>query len=184
MLASTHLPHPHSASSSPSSTEPNTYPLQPTSLRSFLTERVRKHIEQKLTTIYKDISYEANMLRQTADEEFLESVAEEKLDIDQRKEDALHDLSVRTDKMLNEKLHEFSDVLDDLFEQRVEDASDAVEAKQLDVDVSCAKIMGRLDARAEKTAVRDSRAARDGKRRAARYRRRGRSASMRWAIRP
>jgi hypothetical protein len=176
MLASTHLPHPHSASSSPSPTEPNTHLLRPTSLRSFLTERVHQHIEQKLTTIYEDISYEANMLRQTADEEFLESVAEEKLDIDLRKEDALHDLSVRTDKMLNEKLHEFSDVLDDLFEQRVEDASDAVEAKQLDVDVSWAKIIARLDARAEKTAVRDGRAAGDEKRRAGRYCWRGRSA--------
>jgi hypothetical protein len=172
MLASFDLPHSDS-SSSPSSTAPNTHP-QSTSLRSFLTERVNKHIDKKLTTIYDDISYEANMLRQTADEEFLESVAEEKLDINMRKEDALRDFGLQTDKMLHEKLDEFSDVLDDLFEQRVEDAYDA---RDSNMDASRTKTMaGRLDTRAETTAVRDGRAAGERKRKSSRYRWRGRSA--------
>jgi hypothetical protein len=114
------------------------------------------------------------MLRQTADEEFLESVAEEKLDINMRKEDALRDFGLQTDKMLHEKLDEFSDVLDDLFEQRVEDAYDA---RDSNMDASRTKTMaGRLDTRAETTAVRDGRAAGERKRKSSRYRWRGRSA--------
>jgi uncharacterized protein YaaR (DUF327 family) len=172
MLASFNLPDSDSASS-PSSTAPNTHP-QSTSLRSILTERVNKHIDKKLTTIYDDICHEANMLRQTVDEEFLESVAEEKLDIDMRKEDALRDFGMQTDKMLHEKLDEFNDVLDDLFEQRVEDAYDAREAE---MDASRAKTMARrLDTRAETTAVRDGRAAGERKRKSSRYRRHGRLA--------
>jgi hypothetical protein len=86
-----------SASLSPSSIESSTHSTSATSLksirrlRSLLTARVAAYAERRLHAICEDIEYDANCLRQTADEEFLAIVAEEKLDIEQRQQNALED---------------------------------------------------------------------------------------------
>ncbi|EUC27969.1 hypothetical protein COCCADRAFT_110377 [Bipolaris zeicola 26-R-13] len=128
----------HSRSVSPSSSssiDPNTHPkVAPPiksihQLRSLLTKRAVKHTEKKLSTIFNDMQYDANSLRLAADEEFLEIVAEEKLDIKQRKEDALEELGDEIDNVVQEKLVALSDELDRLVEQAREMVENAIDAR-------------------------------------------------------
>ncbi|KAF5853299.1 hypothetical protein GGP41_001905 [Bipolaris sorokiniana] len=144
-------------------------------LRSLLTKRAVKHAEKKLSTIFNDMQHDANSLRLAADEEFLEIVAEEKLDIKQRKEDALEELVDEIDNVVHEKLVALSDELDRLVEQAgvmVENAVDARVERYTNTTWNRAVTGGLLDqeARAGKKAARAGYAAGDRKRKSFNFR--------------
>jgi hypothetical protein len=124
-----------SASLSPSSIEPSTHSTSATTLqsirrlRSLLTTRVAAYVERRLHAICEDIEYDANCLRQTADEEFLAIVAEEKLDIEQRQQNALEEFDEGIQGLVNKKLDELDDEVDGLVEQAEQKVADAIDAK-------------------------------------------------------
>jgi hypothetical protein len=164
------------------------------SLRTFVNGTLQRNVEQYIENsrpaayddIVENIVDTLEQSRRYAEENFREEIEEEKLDINQRKDDALHDFSVRTDEMLREKVDQFRDLLDDLFEKKVEDAIDVADANQINllrarrieknIEALWAKTnAGRLDAPEEDTAVRDGVAEGDRKRQYPGLRRRAES---------
>jgi uncharacterized protein (DUF2267 family) len=183
-----YIDHPRSVSSSlspsPSFTDTKSRPAAAHSLhriRSLMTTRAAAHVEAKLDTILSNIEYDAHVQRQSANEEFLQSVAEEKLDIQVRREDALAELGTEIDAIVQEKLVELDDRIDELIDEagwlachKAENALDARAAKCLHTEWNKALVRALVDLdkdqRVTKVVMRRGHAAGERKRKLSRFR--------------
>lgn len=95
------------------------------SLRALLSARAASYAEEQLTTIYEHTVYEAQCLRNTADEEFASAFEEQKLDLQARKEDALEELQADIEKIVDEKVQE----LDVLVTEYMEEVGEKLESE-------------------------------------------------------
>ena len=118
-------PPPDPTTTSPQKPNPTTDPPPHlrSSLRAFLSARASAYCEKKLTTICEDTLYDAQYLRDAADDEFIANIEDQKLDIQTRRDDALEALQADIDRMVEEKFEELNATV----EEYVEDAGEQVE---------------------------------------------------------
>ncbi|PVH98324.1 hypothetical protein DM02DRAFT_596174 [Periconia macrospinosa] len=99
------------------------------SLRAFLSARASAYCEKKITTICEDALYDAQYLRNAADDEFIETIEDQKLDIQSRKYDALEELQADIDQMVDEKFQELDATVADYMEEAGEQVERAINDK-------------------------------------------------------
>ncbi|KAI0572697.1 hypothetical protein Alg130_10396 [Pyrenophora tritici-repentis] len=125
-------PPPDSNPTSPPKTNPAIDPslhLLRSSLRAFLSARASAYCEKKLTTICEDTLYDAQYLRNAADDEFIATIEDQKLDIQSRKVDALEDLQADIDQMVDAKFQELDATVADYVEEAGEQVELAINDK-------------------------------------------------------
>ncbi|KAL1796167.1 hypothetical protein ACET3X_004707 [Alternaria dauci] len=102
--------------SPPPATTPTSHPAA-SSLGTLITDRLTELAKQHLTTIFDDANEQACILRNQADGDFEDVVADHKISVDTIKEDCIRELG----EVVDEKLDRFREQTDEVVETAVEE---------------------------------------------------------------
>ena len=106
--------------SPPPTTTPSSHPA-PSSLGNLITDRLTELAKQHLTTIFDEANDQAYSLRNQADGDFEDVIADHKINVDTIKEDCIRELG----EVVDDKLYKFKEQTDDI----VATAVDEMESK-------------------------------------------------------